>query len=144
MGGSAKIKGIEIIMTNAVHTSDIMIGPAEEVVGSGACGYILVTEDEIRIYFAGDTGVFSDMKIIADLYSPQIAIMPIGGKYNMGVREAAYATYLIKPDVFIPMHYGTFPDQMADLNKLRNLVKVMAPATKLIILKPGETYNYNP
>jgi len=97
-------------MTNAVHTCDIMISDTEEVVGSGSCGYILITEDNISIYFAGDTGVFGDMKLIAYLYASELAIMPVDGKYNMGVKEAAYAAHLIRPRVFIPMHYGTFPD----------------------------------
>ena len=89
IGGSVKIEDIKVIMTNAVHTSDIMINEKEEVVGSGACGYVIITEDNKSIYFSGDTGVFMDMKIISDLYSPEVAIMPIGGKYTMGVSEAA-------------------------------------------------------
>lgn len=142
IGGSANIRGIKVIMTNAVHTSDIMVSDTEEVAGSGACGYVLVTEDKIPIYFAGDTGVFTDMRIISDLYSPQVAIMPVGGKYNMGVSEAAYAAHLVKPKIFIPMHYGAFPDQEADLEKLRGLMESWAPATDLVILKPGESFVY--
>ncbi|MBS7609911.1 metal-dependent hydrolase [Candidatus Bathyarchaeota archaeon] len=142
IGGSAIIRGVEVIMTNAVHTSDIMISEVEETVGSGACGFILVSEDGIRVYFAGDTGVFSDMEIIGRLYSPHVAIMPVGGKYNMGIREAAYASHLIRPDAFIPMHYGTFPDQRADIRALSELLKYLAPATKLIVLKPGESVSY--
>jgi len=144
IGGSSIVRGIKVIMTNAVHTSDIMVSENEEVTGSGACGYVLVTEDDVRVYFAGDTGVFGDMRLIADLYAPQVAIMPVGGKYNMGVREAAYAAYLLKPKVFIPMHYDTFPDQKADLQELAELVKAMAPFTNLVTLKPGESFNYNP
>ena len=143
IGGSCTIKGIQVIMTDAVHTSDIMVSDTEEVAGSGACGYVLVTEDGVSVYFAGDTGVFGDMRLIADLYAPQLAIMPVGGKYNMGVREAAYAAYLVRPRVFIPMHYGTFPDQEADLGRLRDLVNALAPATNLVILKPGESYTYS-
>ena len=144
IGGSATVEDVRIVMTNAVHTSDIMVSDTEEVVGSGACGYVLMTDDDTRVYFAGDTGVFYDMKVISDLYSPQVAIMPVGGKYNMGVREAAYATYLIKPEVFIPMHYGTFPDQTADLEMLKELVGAVAPITSVVVLKPGETFTYNP
>jgi L-ascorbate metabolism protein UlaG (beta-lactamase superfamily) len=144
IGGSAFIRGIEVIMTNAAHTSDIMISDLEETVGSGACGFVLVSEDGIRVYFAGDTGVFSDMEIIGRLYAPHVAIMPIGGKYNMGIREAAYAAHLIRPDAFIPMHFGTFPDQRADVEALSELLKRLAPATKLILLKPGESVHYPP
>jgi len=144
IGGSLTIRGTRVIMTNAVHTSDIMVSDTEEVAGSGSCGYVLVNEDDVRVYFAGDTGVFGDMRLIADLYVPQLAVMPVGGKYNMGVREAAYAAHLIRPKVFIPMHYGTFPDQKADLQELRDLLKAFAPFTNLIVLKPGESFNYAP
>lgn len=144
IGGSSIIRGIEVIMTNAAHTSDIMPNETEEVAGSGSCGYVLVTEDDARVYFAGDTGVFLDMKLIADLYAPKLAIMPIGGKYTMGEREAAYAAYLIRPEIFVPMHFGTYSDQQADLNKLRDLMMSMAPFTNLIVLKPGESLDYTP
>ena len=82
------------------------------------------------------------MKLIADLYAPQFAIVPVGGKYNMGVKEAAYAAHLVRPGVFILMHYGTFLDQQANLGRLGDLVKTLAPSTELIVLKPGESYNY--
>ena len=143
IGGSSTVRGIKVIMTDAAHTSDIMVNETEEATGSGACGYVLVTEDDARVYFAGDTGVFGDMRVIADLYGPQLAIMPVGGKYTMGVREAAYAAHLVRPRVFIPMHYGTFPDQEADMEELRELLNVMAPSTNLIILEPGETFDFS-
>jgi L-ascorbate metabolism protein UlaG (beta-lactamase superfamily) len=142
IGGSAIVRGIKIIMTNAVHTSDIMVSETEEEVGSGACGYILVIEDDVRVYFAGDTGVFGDMRLIADLYNPHLAIVPVGGKYNMGVREAAYAAFLLRPKFLIPMHYGTFPDQEADLKRLSELINALAPTIELVILKPGNSYTY--
>jgi len=142
IGGSCIVKGVKIIMTNAVHTSDIMVSETDVVVGSGACGYVIITEGDVRIYFAGDTGVFGDMRLISDLYAPQIAIMPVGGKYNMGVKEAAYAAHLVKPEVFIPMHYGTFPDQEADIEQLKKMVSTWAPFTKVVALKPGELFEY--
>ena len=142
IGGSCVVKGIKIIMTNAVHTSDIMVSEKDVVAGSGSCGYIIVTEGNVRIYFAGDTGVFGDMRLISDLYKPDIAIMPVGGKYNMGIREAAYAAYLVKPEIFIPMHYGTFPDQKADVEELKKMVSVWAPFTKVVVLNPGESFEY--
>lgn len=143
IGGSAIVRGIRITMTNAVHTSDIMVSEVDEEVGSGACGYIIETEDDLRVYFAGDTGVFGDMKIIADLYYPHLIILPIGGKYNMGVREAAYATFLLRPRILVPSHYDTFPDQIADLKRLKELTKEFSPSTELVILKPGITQEFS-
>lgn len=141
IGGSVKIKGIEVIMTNAVHTSDTW-EEGRLVTGSGACGYIVATDDDIRIYFAGDTGLFGDMKLIGQLYAPHIAILPVGGKYNMGSREAAFAAHFIRPDVLIPMHHGTYPNQTANLDELQNYLRILAPETKLKALKVGEVLTY--
>jgi L-ascorbate metabolism protein UlaG (beta-lactamase superfamily) len=66
--------------------------------------------------------------------------MPVGGKYTMGISEAAYAANLLRCKILIPMHYDTFPDQKADLNKLKDLLKDRAPSTDLIILEPCGTH----
>ena len=105
---------------------------------------MLATEDGANIYFARDTGVFGDMKLAADLYAPQLAIMPVEGKHNIGVKEAAYAAHHVRPGVFIPIHYSTSPDQQANLERLRDLVKALPPGTELIVLKSGESYTYPP
>jgi len=141
IGGSVKIDGIEVVMTNAVHTSDTW-EEGRLVTGSGACGYIIVTDEDVRIYFAGDTGLFGDMELIGQLYAPQIAMLPVGGKYNMGSREAAFAAHLIRADVLIPMHYGTFPNQTANLEELQNYLRVLAPMTRVKALKVGEVLRY--
>jgi len=141
IGGSVKIRGIQVVMTNAVHTSDTW-DEGRLVTGSGACGYVLVTDDGVRMYFAGDTGIFGDMELIARLYAPQIAVLPVGGKFNMGVREAAFAAQLIKPDVLIPMHHNTYPNQTANLDEFERYLQVLAPTTKLKALKVGEAFNY--
>lgn len=142
-GGSWKSEGFTITMVPASHTSEIMgegwiKGPIQP--GSGAIGYILSIDAGPAIYFSGDTGVFADMPIIRDLYRPSVAIMTVGGKYNMGYREAAYAASLVLPDYLIPTHYGTFEDQQLDLDKLEAEIKIRAPAVKLIRIKPGESF----
>jgi len=141
IGGSAKIDGVKVIMVNAVHLTDTWIN-GEMLLGSGACGYIIITEDNIRIYYAGDTGLFGDMRLIGEIYAPDIAILPIGGKYNIGVREAAFASSLLSPEIVIPTHYETYPNQMADLDEFMRLVRVLAPKAKVISLKYGETLKY--
>lgn len=143
MGGTWKSDGFSITMVPASHTSEIMgegwiEGPIQP--GSGAVGFVLSIDGGSTIYFSGDTGVFSDMSIIRDLYRPNVAIMTAGGKYNMGFRETAYAASLMWPEVLIPTHYGTFEDQQLDLNKLETEMKVRAPGVKLIRLNPGEVF----
>jgi L-ascorbate metabolism protein UlaG (beta-lactamase superfamily) len=110
--------------------------------GSGSVGYVIEFKEGPSIYYGGDTGVFGDMSIIRDLYSPDIAILPVGGKYNMGYREAGYAASLIHPKYFIPIHYDTFPNQKLNLNKLLEEIKVRAPHVEVVRWKPGEAFEY--
>jgi len=142
-GGSWQGQGYTITMVNAVHTSEIMgegwlEGPIQP--GSGAVGFILAVDQGPTVYFSGDTGVMADMALIRDLYRPDLAILTAGGKYNMGYREAAYAASLIWPRYVIPTHYGTFPDQSLDLDRLEAEMKVRAPGVELIRLKPDESF----
>ncbi len=144
MGGSIRQKDVTIHAVFALHTSDIM---GEEYAtegrlmpGSGACGMILTPDGGEPIYFAGDTGVFGDMRLIGDLYAPRVAVLPIGGKYTMGVREAAYAMELLGSDVLIPGHYNTNPAQHADVDDLAHQVAVRAPRARVEILQPGGSY----
>ena len=146
IGGSWETKAFAITMVNAVHTSDIM---GEEwkkdgtiMPGSGSVGYVIEFREGPSIYYGGDTGVFGDMSIIRDLYSPDVAILPVGGKYNMGYREAGYAASLLHPKYFIPIHYDTFPNQKLDLNKLVEEIKVRAPHVTVVRWKPGDVFEY--
>jgi L-ascorbate metabolism protein UlaG (beta-lactamase superfamily) len=142
-GGSWQSKGFTITMVPASHTSEIMgegwiEGPIQP--GSGAIGFILTIDEGATIYFSGDTGVSAEMPIIRDLYRPKVAIMTVGGKYNMGYREAAYAASLLWPEYLIPTHYGTFDDQQLDLDKLETEMKIRATGVKLVRLKPGDSF----
>ncbi len=142
-GGSWQQEGFIITMVPASHTSEIMgdgwvNGPIQP--GSGAVGYILEINNGPTVYFSGDTGVCADMAIIRDLYRPEVAIMAAGGKYNMGYREAAYAAGLILPEHVIPIHHGTFEEQQLNMDKLEKEMKVRAPKTKLIRIRPGESF----
>lgn len=143
IGGSWRSDGFAITMVSATHTSEIMgegwiDGPIQP--GSGAIGFILDIDDGATIYFSGDTGVFADMPIIRDLYRPNVAIMTVGGKYNMGYREAAYAASLVWPEYLIPTHHGTFEDQQLDLGQLEAEMRLRAPGVRLVRLKPGESF----
>ena len=143
-GGSILQKDLTIHAVYALHTSDIMGKEyAEEnrlMAGSGACGMVLAPDGGQPIYFAGDTGLFGDMRLIGDLHAPKVAVLPVGGKYTMGVREAAYAMELLGSPVLIPGHYDTFPNQRADLGELARHLAVRAPRSALVALKPGESY----
>ena len=146
IGGSWAGDGFTITATNALHTSDILGDEFKKdgtvVPGSGSMGYVLSLIEGPAIYYAGDTGVFGDMAIIRELYAPTVAIMPVGGKYNMGIREAAYACGLIRPRLFLPIHYGTFPNQQMDLSRLMDEVRVRSHSTVVGKWAPGESIEY--
>jgi L-ascorbate metabolism protein UlaG (beta-lactamase superfamily) len=146
IGGSYKTDRFRITMVNAVHTSDIQgvdwNATKTMVAGSGAAGYVFEFNHGPAVYYAGDTGVFGDMAIIRELYSPEIAILPVGGKFNMGEREAGYAASLIHAKVILPIHYDTFPNQKLDIQGLLRQIEVRAPFVRVVHWKPGETYTH--
>jgi L-ascorbate metabolism protein UlaG (beta-lactamase superfamily) len=107
-GGTVDLGFVKLTMTHALHSSSLQDGD-QTVYGGEAAGFILTLTDGRKAYFAGDTTVFSDMALYADLYQPEIAFLPIGDHYTMGPVEAAYAARLLKVKQVIPMHYGTFP-----------------------------------
>ncbi len=140
-GGSIVQKDVTIRAVYALHSSDIMgkeyAEDNELMAGSGACGMILEPEDGASVYFAGDTGVFGDMALIGRLYHPKVAVLPIGGKYTMGVREAAVAMELLGCETLVPGHYNTFPSQMADTDDLVRQVAARCPDAQVVVLEPG-------
>jgi len=107
-GGTVDLGFVKLTMTHALHSSSIQDGDQNLYAGEAA-SFILTFKDGRKAYFAGDTAVFSEMAIYADLYQPELAILPIGDHYTMGPHEAAYAARLLKVKQVIPMHYGTFP-----------------------------------
>jgi len=74
-----------------------------------AAGYVVRFENDLAIYFAGDTGLFGDMRIIGEMYRPTIAFLPIGDVHTMGPEQAAKACELVGVTQIVPMHYGTVP-----------------------------------
>ncbi|MDT7888452.1 MAG: metal-dependent hydrolase [Desulfurococcales archaeon] len=128
IGGPIALEGITIYLTPAMHSSS-----------KGSPTGVVIQSSEGSIYHAGDTGVFSDMALIRELYSPRIAMLPIGGHFTMGVREAAKAVELLGIEIVIPMHYNTFPLIKADPNELADLIRRKGLKTEIKIMRPGET-----
>jgi len=131
IGGTVDVDGIKITMVHAFHSCE-----------RGAPAGFIISDGETAIYHAGDTGLFGDMELIGRLYQPRIAMLPIGGHYTMGPREAAEAVRLIKPRVVIPMHYATFPVLEQSPDKFVELVRKLAPDVDVVALKPGEAYKF--
>jgi L-ascorbate metabolism protein UlaG (beta-lactamase superfamily) len=133
-GGTQTIDGVKITMVHADHSCGIQDGD-ELIYGGEACGYVVEFSNGVKIYHAGDTNVFGDMHIIRELYSPEIAMIPIGDHYTMSPREAAYACKLLQPKTVIPMHFGTFPVLTGSPAELRKLVTGM----EVLEMQPGQT-----
>jgi len=136
-GGSTEVEGLRVTMTHAVHSCGIQDGD-QVVYGGEAAGYVVTFENGVKVYHAGDTAVFSDMKIIGELYKPDLALLPIGDYYTMDPMQGAYAIRLLGVKNVIPMHYGTFPVLTGTPERLRELTKDIADLN-LIDLRPGET-----
>ncbi|MBI3682075.1 MAG: metal-dependent hydrolase [Acidobacteria bacterium] len=134
-GGTAQVGPFRATMTHALHSSSLMDG--DKVVYAGeAAGFVIGLPDGRNAYFAGDTGVFGDMQLIAQLYQPELAFLPIGDLYTMSPKEAALACRLIQPKKVIPMHWGTFPPLVGRPEQLAGLIKDM-PGTQVWTLEPG-------
>lgn len=136
LGGTARIRNTEITMVPAFHSSSIG-APGLEF--SAAMPVGLIINSGKVVYHAGDTCVFGDMKLIGDMYKPDVALLPIGGFFTMDPVQAAMATRLLGPKRVVPMHYGTWPPIEADPEEFEKLVKKSSPKTKTVILKPGES-----
>lgn len=106
IGGNIEIEGIRFIMTDARHSSSIDES-GWSFDGGRAAGFI-VKAGKVSIYHAGDTALFGDMELISKLYHPDVAILPIGGRFTMDAKDAALAVQMLRPKIAIPMHYNTF------------------------------------
>ena len=130
-GGTVEASGVKFTLVNAFHSSGSDDG---DYLGEAA-GLVLGLENGTTIYFAGDTCVFGDMQLIGRIYSPDVAVLPIGGHFTMDPREAGVALELLGVKRCIPCHYGTFPILAGTPDELRR----QAPGVEVIALEPGET-----
>lgn len=138
-GGTQQVGPLSVTMTHAIHSCGIL-DDGKIIYGGEAAGYVLHLPDGRRIYFAGDTNVFSDMALIQELYRPQLAFLPIGDLFTMGPREAAVACRLLKAEKIIPMHFGTFPSLTGTPAALANLLT--GSDSKVWQLSPGQTVSW--
>ncbi|MGD0404092.1 MAG: metal-dependent hydrolase [Candidatus Acidiferrales bacterium] len=136
-GGTQRVDEIEVTMVNAIHSCGIQDGD-KIVYGGEACGYIIRLPGGLKIYHAGDTAVFGDMKLIGELYAPDLALLPIGDHYTMGPREAAMAIRLLGVREVVPMHFGTFPPLVGRPEELRKITQDIS-GLEIHTLKPGDS-----
>jgi len=145
-GPVSPLQGVTVTMVRAEHSSDVSYtdpktGKTTMEPGGEPAGYIIEMENGYKIYHAGDTGVFGDMKFIGEYYKPDLALLPIGGHFTMDPKHAAYAvTALLKTPVVVPIHYGTFPPLKGTPEQLS--AALGKSATKVVAMQPGETRKF--
>ena len=131
IGGRQTLSGIDIAMVPALHSSSAQdgtyLGPAT--------GFVVRFENDLTLYFAGDTGLFSDMRMIRERYAPAVAFLPIGGRFTMGPEDAAIAAEWLGVRAIVPMHYGTFPELTGTPDELRT--HAGPKGIEVVELKPG-------
>jgi L-ascorbate metabolism protein UlaG (beta-lactamase superfamily) len=140
-GGTVEAAGLKVTMTTADHSAGDWDpdGGVPLYLGEPA-GFVVEVENGFRFYHAGDTALIGDLRLIGQLYRPELAFLPIGGQFTMGPREAAMAVEMLGVKHIVPIHYGTFPiltgtpDQLRSELAARGLRDVTVHA-----LEPGET-----
>ncbi|MFQ5778594.1 MAG: metal-dependent hydrolase [Terriglobia bacterium] len=136
-GGTQTVEGLRVTMVHADHSCGIL-DEGRIIYGGDPCGYVVGFPSGFKLYHAGDTNVFGDMKLIGELYRPDLACLPIGDHYTMSPREAAYAIRLLGVKAVVPMHFATFPLLTGTPEALKEMTKDV-PGLNIITLKPGAT-----
>ncbi len=129
-GGKIRTPFGFIALTTALHSSSL-----DGVYMGVACGIILNIAD-ITIYLAADTDLFTDMRLIGEIYKPDIAMLPIGDRFTMGPELATIAAEWINPKVAIPNHYNTFPLIEVDVADFK------PKGVEVKVMEPGEVWQY--
>jgi L-ascorbate metabolism protein UlaG (beta-lactamase superfamily) len=134
-GGTIEVDGIKVTLVHAEHSCGITDGD-NIVYGGNAHGLVIEFENGFTIYFAGDTDVFGDMAVIAELGQFDVAFLPIGDFYTMGPERAAPAVALLGVKTVVPMHFGTFPPLVGRPSALQKLV---GSGVRVLDIKPGDS-----
>jgi len=100
---------------------------------------VIIDFGGVRVYNTGDTCVFGDMKLIAEMYNPEVMILPVGGHFTMDAFEAKKAIELVSPKIVIPVHYNTWPPLEMDVDKFKSEVE-SSMSVKVQVMKVGETF----
>jgi L-ascorbate metabolism protein UlaG (beta-lactamase superfamily) len=136
LGGTVDLDDVAVTMVDAKHSAATSDEKGNHYAGV-AVGFVLELDSGPVLYHAGDTAVFGDMQMIRELYKPSVAMLPIGGFYTMGPKQAALACRYLTPKTVLPIHFGTFPPLKGTPDELAALVE---PAVKVVRWKPGDVF----
>ena len=137
----AGVRGLALNIGSLVDVDGafrVALVPAVHTCSLGVPVGVVVDVDGTRLYHMGDTGYTVEFQAVKELFNPDVVMIPIGGHYTMGPREAALALRTLKPKVAIPMHYATFPVLVESPSSFVEKASRVAPEVKVLTLKPGE------
>ncbi|WP_226037521.1 metal-dependent hydrolase [Aquibacillus saliphilus] len=128
MGGTVTLEeGIHVTLFQAFHSSD-----------SGNPGGLIIRDGDVTIMNTGDTSLHGDLQLYGELYPPTLLMLPIGDRFTMGIRDAAKAVSMIKPEFCVPMHYSTFPAIEQDPSQFEKEVNKLIPEVSCWLPNPGQ------
>ena len=137
-GGTVRVDGMTVTATHAFHSSSIRTEGGGSIYGGEPMGYAMEFEGGFKLYHAGDTALFGDMRLIGELYDPDVALLPIGNQLVMSPFEAAHAARLLGVSHVVPIHYGTFPLLTGTPEEFRRHVSEIAPGVAVHVMRPGD------
>ena len=138
-GGTTDLGGFTVTMVRADHSSGDIVDGMPIYLGN-PCGVIIKAKGEPTVWHLGDTDIFSDMALIAEIHAPKVAIVPIGDRFTMSPQTAALAVKrFIKCETAIPCHYGSFP--IIEPNADAFVAEMKGSATKVIVPEKGKAFS---
>lgn len=140
LGGGVEVLGMQVTMVRADHSSGIAMPDGRAIYGGLAGGFVVRMPSGFTFYHAGDTALFSDMLLLAELYRPELAFLPIGDLYTMDPEQAARACRLLGVRHVIPIHWGTFPALTGTPDELARRCAAFGVSAEVVRLAPGESW----
>jgi L-ascorbate metabolism protein UlaG (beta-lactamase superfamily) len=138
-GGSQDVLGCRVTMVRADHSCGIMEGD-RILYGGSAGGYVVRLPEGYTFYHAGDTALFTDMQLIAEIHRPELAFVPIGDLFTMDPQQAARACRLLGVREAVPIHWGTFPALTGTPEQFESGCEDLGINCTVITLQPGESH----
>ena len=137
LGGSQDVLGQRVTMVRADHSSGLEVD-GTQYDGGIASGYVVRTAEGFTFYHAGDTALFSDMRLIAEIYRPSLGFVPIGDLFTMGPEDAGRACRFLGLSEVVPIHWGTFPILTGTPEAFASEVADRELGCDVVTLQPGE------
>ena len=140
-GGTVRFDdlGLSVTLTDAHHSSSFQEEDGSIVYLGEPCGLVLHFDNGFTLYHAGDTCLFGDMELIGELWTPDVAILPIGDHFTMDPTQAAYAAEFLGVEAVIPCHWGTFGLLTGTPDQLKSEMDSLEIGVEVIAMEPGQT-----